>query len=60
MGLPPEDAWIFGNALLFSELRFHPGHGQGVKRLRRYQERIQGREVDPAAPWEIVKESPAL
>ncbi|NNF26951.1 MAG: Ldh family oxidoreductase [Gemmatimonadetes bacterium] len=60
MGLPPEDAWIFGNALLFSELRFHPGHGQGVKRLRRYQERIQGREVDPAAPWGIVKESPAL
>ena len=60
LGLTPEDAGIFGNALLFSELRFHPGHGQGVKRLRRYQERITQGEVDPSAPWEIVKESPAL
>jgi LDH2 family malate/lactate/ureidoglycolate dehydrogenase len=60
LGLPPEDASIFGEALLFSELRFHPGHGQGVKRLRRYQERITQRLIDPAAPWERVKESPAL
>lgn len=60
LGLPPEDARIFGEALLFSELRFHPGHGQGVKRLRRYQERITQGLIDPAAPWERVKESPAL
>lgn len=60
MGLPSEDARIFGDALVFSELRFHPGHGQGVKRLRRYRERIERREVDPQASWEIVKESPAL
>ncbi len=60
LGLPAEDAEIFGGALLFSELRFHPGHGQGVKRLRRYQERITQGEVDPGALWEVVKESPAL
>ncbi len=60
MGLGREDAEIFGGALLFSELRFHPGHGQGVKRLRKYRERISQGEVDPAADWEIVKESPAL
>ena len=60
MGLPEEDARIFGNALVFSELRFHPGHGQGVKRLRRYRERIRDGEVDPDGQWEIVKESPAL
>lgn len=60
LGLSDADARVFGGALLFSELRFHPGHGQGVKRLRRYRERIAGRLVDPAAPWEIVKESPAL
>jgi LDH2 family malate/lactate/ureidoglycolate dehydrogenase len=60
LGLPDEDAAIFGRALVFSELRFHPGHGQGVRRLRRYQERLRGRQVDPRAPWEIVKESPAL
>ena len=36
MGVPEEEAHIFGGALVFSELRFHPGHGQGVKKLRRY------------------------
>ena len=40
MGLPEEEAEIFGGALVFSELRFHPGHGQGVKKLRRYGERF--------------------
>lgn len=60
LGLRREDAEIFGGALLFSELRFHPGHGQGVKRLRRYQERIDRGFVDPRAPWEVVKQSPAL
>ena len=37
MGLSPEDAATFADALIFSELRFHPGHGQGVRRLRVYQ-----------------------
>ena len=60
LGLSDDDARLFGRALVFSELRFHPGHGQGVKRLRRYQQRIGERHVDPTAPWEIVKESPAL
>lgn len=60
MGLPEEEAEIFGGALVFSELRFHPGHGQGVKKLRRYAARFAEGLVDPAAPWEIVKESPAL
>jgi LDH2 family malate/lactate/ureidoglycolate dehydrogenase len=60
LGLPAEDAAIFADALIFSELRFHPGHGQGVRRLRRYQERIQAGLVDVDAPWQVVKESPAL
>jgi len=60
MGLPEEEAAIFGGALLFSELRFHPGHGQGVKKLRRYGDRFARGLMDPAAPWEVVKESPAL
>jgi LDH2 family malate/lactate/ureidoglycolate dehydrogenase len=60
MGLSPEDADIFGGALLFSELRFHPGHGQGVKKLRRYGDRFAKGLVDPDARWELVKESPAL
>lgn len=60
LGLADDDAAVFGRALVFSELRFHPGHGQGVKRLRRYQQRLNEKLVDPRAPWEIVKESPAL
>jgi LDH2 family malate/lactate/ureidoglycolate dehydrogenase len=59
-GIPHVDAEIFGRALVFSELRFHPGHGQGVRRLRRYQQRLREKLVDPLAPWEVVKESPAL
>lgn len=60
LGLPHDDAKLFADALIFSELRFHPGHGQGVRRLRRYQERIGEKLVDPRAAFEIVKESPAL
>ena len=60
MGLPEEEATIFGGALIFSELRFHPGHGQGVKKLRRYAGRFSAGAIDPTAEWEIVKESPAL
>ena len=60
LGLPDQDASIFADALIFSELRFHPGHGQGVKRLRRYHERITQGLVDPKARLEVIKESPAL
>ncbi len=60
LGLTPEDAGIFADALIFSELRFHPGQGQGVSRLRRYQHRITNGEVAPRADWSIVKEGPAL
>ncbi|MEO1105636.1 MAG: Ldh family oxidoreductase, partial [Pseudomonadota bacterium] len=60
LGLTEEDAGIFTDALIFSELRFHPGQGQGVARLIRYEARIRNGEVDPRAPWRIVKEGPAL
>lgn len=60
LGLTAEDAGIFADALIFSELRFHPGQGQGVMRLRRYQHRIGSGEVNPRADWTVVKEGPAL
>jgi LDH2 family malate/lactate/ureidoglycolate dehydrogenase len=60
LGLTEEDAGIFANALIFSELRFHPGQGQGVARLRRYHHRIGNGEVNPRAGWSIIKEGPAL
>lgn len=60
LGLPAEDAGIFADALMFSELRFHPGQGQGVARLLRYRDRIAAGDVDPRAPFSVVKDGPAL
>lgn len=60
MGVAAEEAAITANALMYSELRFHPGQGQGVRRLRAYRERIAQKKIDLVAPFEIVKESPAL
>ena len=60
LGLSEADARIFARALIFSELRFHPGAGQGVQRVARYRERIERGDVDVSAPLQVVKESPAL
>lgn len=58
--LSDEQATLSAHALIFSELRFHPGQGQGVRRLRAYQERLQNGFIDKDAPFEVVKASPAL
>lgn len=55
-----EDADIIADALITSELRNLQGQGQGVRRVKAYVERIAHGHIDPAAPFEIVKESPAL
>lgn len=60
MGLAEDQARMTAGALVYSELRFHPGQGQGVRRLRAYSERIAGGAIDPKASFEVVKESPAL
>ena len=58
--LTAEDADIIADALVTSELRNLQGQGQGVRRVRAYVDRVRQRQVDPAAPFDIVKESPAL
>jgi LDH2 family malate/lactate/ureidoglycolate dehydrogenase len=60
MGLTTEQVEIVGGALVFSELRFHPGQGQGVRRLRSYRDRLASGILDANAPFEVVKASPAL
>jgi len=60
MGVSPEEARLCANALMQSELRCLPGQGQGVRRLPVYHERIGNGWISPGAPYEIVKESPAL
>ena len=58
--LAPEDADIIADALVTSELRNLQGQGQGVRRVRAYVDRVRARHVDPTAPFDVVKESPAL
>jgi LDH2 family malate/lactate/ureidoglycolate dehydrogenase len=58
--LAPEDADIIADALVASELRNLQGQGQGVRRVRAYVERVRLRHVNPNAPFDVVKESPAL
>tara|TARA_B110000438_G_C15752194_1_gene623503 strand:- start:96 stop:1160 length:1065 start_codon:yes stop_codon:yes gene_type:complete len=60
MGLNNEDAKIFSDALIFSELRFHPGQGQGVQRLPIYFQRIKNKEINLNIDCEIIKESSSL
>ena len=60
LSLSEDQAMMSAHALMYSELRFHPGQGQGVRRLRAYQERLAKGFIDKDAPFEIVKESPAL
>jgi LDH2 family malate/lactate/ureidoglycolate dehydrogenase len=59
MGLTADDARVCADALMQSELRYHPGQGQGIKRLLSYRERIDAGRVDIHAPFEVLKESPA-
>lgn len=58
--LSDEQARLSTHALIYSELRFHPGQGQGVRRLGAYRERLQNSWFNKDAPFEIVRESPAL
>lgn len=60
MGVPEADAQYCTRGLMQSELRCLPGQGQGVRRLPVYNERIKNNYIAPGAPFEIVKESPAL
>lgn len=60
MGVSAAEAEACTRGLMQSELRTLPGQGQGVRRLPTYHERISRGYITPGAPFEIVKESPAL
>lgn len=60
MGVGEHNAGLVADALVYSEMRFHAGQGQGIRRLRAYEERIASGLVAADAPFEIIKESPAL
>ena len=58
--LTNDDADIIADALITSELRNLQGQGQGVRRVSAYVDRLANGYLDPTAPFEILKESPAL
>jgi LDH2 family malate/lactate/ureidoglycolate dehydrogenase len=60
MGVSDEEARLCANGLMQSELHCLPGQGQGVRRLPTYYERLSKGYYTPGAPFEIVKETPAL
>ena len=60
MGTTPEEAEATAAALIYSELRFHPGQGQGVRRLVSYRQRIADKLLNIGASFEVLKESPVL
>lgn len=60
MGVSSDEARRCTRGLIESELRCLPGQGQGVRRLPTYHERIRSGWIIPGAPFEIVKETPAL
>ncbi|MBL8121104.1 MAG: Ldh family oxidoreductase, partial [Anaerolineae bacterium] len=60
LGVAEDEARRCTRGLMESELHCLPGQGQGVRRLPTYRERISKGWIIPGAPYEIIKESPAL
>ena len=60
MGMSEEEAEYCTRGLMLAELHYHPGQGQGVGRLTGYHKRIREGGYTLNAPFEILKESPAL
>ena len=58
--LQSADADIIADALITSELRNLQGQGQGVRRIAAYRNRANSGEIDPQAPFDVMKESSAL
>lgn len=60
LGLSDQEAELCADGLVQSELRGMAFQMQGVNRLRVYADRIRGGLVTAQAPFEIVKDGPAL
>ncbi|NJO84427.1 MAG: Ldh family oxidoreductase [Blastochloris sp.] len=60
MGMNDEEARFCTRGIMTAELHYHPGQGQGVARLTGYHKRIMDGAYTIGAPFEVVKESPAL
>lgn len=55
--MPPEEARLTAEVLIEANLAGHDSHG--VIRIPQYAQYIQGGQIKPGAPFEVVRETPA-
>ncbi|MEM7734334.1 MAG: Ldh family oxidoreductase [Deinococcota bacterium] len=59
LGATPEEASIVTDGIITASLWFHPGQGQGLEKLFRYQKRIQAGGIVANAPMTWLSDGPA-
>jgi len=60
LGATPEEAAIVADGMVTAAARWHPGKGQGIEKLFRLTEQCHIGGVQPGAPFEVVRQTPAL
>lgn len=59
VGATDEEASIIADGLMTASQWWHPGQGQGLEKLFRYQRRIKGGGIIPNAPMEWITDGPS-
>ena len=60
LGATPEEAAIGADGMVTAAARWHPGKGQGLEKLFRLTEQCRNGGVVCGAPFEVLRETPAL
>lgn len=60
LGATAQEAQIIADGLITAALWWHPGQGQGLEKLLRYQRRVQNGGIVPGAEMRWIKEGPAF
>jgi len=59
IGASPEEAEILTEGIVTASLWYHPGQGQGLEKLFRYERRVREGGITPNAEMSWVREAPA-
>lgn len=59
IGATPEESEIIADGLITASLWWHPGQGQGIEKLFRYERRVRNKGILPNAPMEWVEDGPS-
>ena len=60
LGATAQEAQIIADGLITAALWWHPGQGQGLEKLLRYQRRVNNGGIVPGAEMRWIKEGPAF